>query len=163
MDINKSDWIEWANVPYCEIDTKDLPKYLLEKGDIVIARMADPGKVAIFETDTQAVFASYLIRIRLANRNYSYYLYYLMKSKYYQEFIIGAATGSVQKSLNAKGLTSGLPIVTPPKEVINMFNEIVGSLRSRINENVIESASLAKMRDSLLQRLMSGQIRVPAG
>jgi type I restriction enzyme S subunit len=136
MDINKGDWIDWTNVPYCEIEDKNLSKYLLEKGDIVIARMADPGKLEIFESDISAVFASYLIRIRLKNKGYSYYLYYLMKSKYYQEFILGAASGSVQKNLNAKGLTNGLPIILPTDEIIGRFNKIIGSLREKINENV---------------------------
>ncbi len=160
MDINKGDWIDWTSVPYCEIEDKNLPKYLLEKGDIVVARMADPGKLAIFESDIAAVFASYLIRIRLNNTNYSYYLYYLMKSKYYQEYILGAATGSVQKNLNAKGLTNGLPIIIPTNEIIIRFNKIIGSLRKKINENVTESINLSQIRDALLPKLMSGEIRV---
>ncbi len=160
MDINKGDWIDWASVPYCEIEEMNSPKYLLEKGDIVVARMADPGKLAIFESDIAAVFASYLIRIRLKNKAYSYYLYYLMKSKYYQEFILGAAGGSVQKNLNAKGLTNGLPIIIPSDEEIDSFNKIISSLREKINENVTESINLSQIRDALLPKLMSGEIRV---
>lgn len=41
-DINKQNWIEWDKVPYCEIDATDIPKYRLEVGDLVVARMADP-------------------------------------------------------------------------------------------------------------------------
>ncbi len=160
MDINKGDWIDWTSVPYCEIEDKNLPKYLLEKGDIVVARMADPGKLAIFESDIAAVFASYLIRIRLNNPNYSYYLYYLMKSIYYQEYILGAATGSVQKNLNAKGLTNGLPIIISADDTINRFNKIIGSLRKKLNENVTESINLSQIRDALLPKLMSGEIKV---
>ncbi len=159
MDINKGDWIDWTSVPYCEIEDKNLSKYLLEKGDIVVARMADPGKLAIFESDIKAVFASYLIRIRLKNKEYSYYLYYLMKSKYYQEYILGAASGSVQKNLNAKGLTNGLPIILPSDEIIDRFNKMVCSLREKINANVTENINLSQIRDSLLPKLMSGEIR----
>ena len=129
MDINKTDWINWDSVPYCEIEDKNLDKYLLKKGDIVCARMADPGKVAIFESNIPAVFASYLIRIRLKNPLYGYYLYYFMKSKKYQNYILGAALGSVQRNLNAKGLTTGLSMTVPPEELIKKFNDIISKLR----------------------------------
>ena len=160
MDINKNDWIDWTSVPYCEIEEKDVPKYLLKKNDIVIARMADPGKVAIFESDFPAIFASYLIRIRLKDPRFAYYLYYLMKSSYYQDFIEGATTGSVQMNLNAKSLTTGLSLALPGKELIYAFGSITENLRTKINHNVLESNSLTKIRDALLPKLMSGKIRV---
>jgi type I restriction enzyme S subunit len=160
MDINKGDWINLETVPYCEIDEKQFSKYRLEKGDIVIARMADPGKVAIFESNIDAVFASYLIRIRLMNPISSYYLYYLMKSSYYQYYIGGASSGTVQSNLNAKGLTRGLPILLPDEKNIDAFNLIIKLLRSKLNENVKENQILSQIRDSLLPKLMSGKIRV---
>ncbi len=160
MDINKGDWINWETVPYCEIDKKQYSKYRLEKGDIVIARMADPGKVAIFESEIDTVFASYLIRIRLLDPKNSYYFYYLMKSPYYQYYIVGASSGTVQSNLNAKGLTRGLPIVIPDKNTINTFNETVGILRKKLNENIKENQNIIQIRDSLLPKLMSGKIRV---
>ena len=42
-DINKKAWIEWESVPHCEIVEEDFKKYRLHEGDILIARMADPG------------------------------------------------------------------------------------------------------------------------
>ncbi|NLD64958.1 MAG: hypothetical protein GX648_00105 [Crenarchaeota archaeon] len=161
MDINKADWIDWSAVPFCEIDEKIKSKYLLSEKDIVIARMADPGKIAIYEAKIPAVFASYLIRIRLKKPILAYYIYYLMKSSYYQNFIEGAATGSVQKSLNAKALTNNLPIILPNEEIASMFDSIVGLLRKKINLNLEQSTTLSKIRDSLLPKLMSGKIRVP--
>ena len=42
--------INWNEVPYCEISEKDLKKYLLETGDIVIARTgASTGTNAIYD------------------------------------------------------------------------------------------------------------------
>jgi len=122
--------------------------------------MADPGKVAIYESNIDAVFASYLIRIRLLNPNYSYYLYYLMKSPYYQYYIMGASSGTVQNNLNAKGLTTGLSIIIPDETTIKKFNDIIGVLRKKINENISQSQNVGQIRDSLLPKLMSGKIRV---
>src|SRR5208283_288747 len=41
----------------------DHDKYRLSLGDILVIRMADPGKVGIVEQDVDAVFASYLVRL----------------------------------------------------------------------------------------------------
>ena len=70
-DINKKAWIDWSSVPYCEIMEKDFDKYRLHKGDVLIARMADPGHGVLIEEDQEAVFASYTISKSLyrINRN----------------------------------------------------------------------------------------------
>ncbi len=70
-DINKKAWIEWESVPYCEITKDDFEKYRLHKGDILIARMADPGHGCMIEGDREAVFASYLIRFRPLHERYT--------------------------------------------------------------------------------------------
>ena len=59
--------IDWNSVPYCEISEKDLPKYLLKEGDIVIARTgATTGySKRINKLHFDTVFASYLVRIRI--------------------------------------------------------------------------------------------------
>jgi type I restriction enzyme S subunit len=158
-DINKADWISWRDVPFCEIGEKDLEKYVLRRGDILIARMADPGKVAIFDVNVTAVFASYLIRVRLQNPEMAYYLYYLLKSRYYQDFILGAQSGSVQKNINAKGLTRGLPIVLPALDIVKKFDDSVTLLRGKINANCKESEILMQIRDSILPRMIKANVK----
>jgi len=84
-DINKKDWINWDEVPYCKISKKKYVKYKLAIGDILIARMADPGKVAIIEQKINSVFASYLIRLQIRNEDIQpYYLFYYLNSFKFQ-------------------------------------------------------------------------------
>src|SRR5436309_1559405 len=62
--------VDWDNVPFCRIDKADLPKYRLTTGDIVFARTgATTGKSFLVVDPPEAVFASYLIRLRLLNGN----------------------------------------------------------------------------------------------
>lgn len=65
MDINKRTFIDWSSVPYCPDHGLDFDKYALEPGDILVIRMADPGKVAIVEKPVRGVFASYLVRLKV--------------------------------------------------------------------------------------------------
>jgi type I restriction enzyme S subunit len=54
-----------------------------------------------------------------------------------------------------------LPIVFPLNEVLMAFDEIVCPLRQKIFANSVQAQTLASLRDNLLPRLISGQLRLP--
>jgi restriction endonuclease S subunit len=159
MDINKQDWIEWHKVPYCQISESDYKKYHLNIGDIVVARMADPGKSAIIDSDVDAVFASYLVRIKLKSLALSYYIHEFLKSDKYAEYVEGAKSGSVQANMNAKIITD-IVLILPPSNVLDEFLKLMSSLHNRLNFNIEESLTLSKLRDFLLPKFLSGEVRI---
>jgi type I restriction enzyme S subunit len=158
-DINKQNWIEWGSVPHCEIDSHAKQAYALQIGDLVVARMADPGKSAIIEDDIDAVFASYLVRLKTNSLAHSYYVYGFLKSELYAEYAEGARSGSVQANMNARVIV-GASLVVPPIEVMEQFLRAVLPLRQRLASNVRQSRTLAALRDALLPKLISGELRV---
>jgi len=158
-DINKRNWIEWEQVPHCPIGDGEETKYRLAVGDIVVARMADPGKAAIVEEEVDAVFASYLVRLKTQSLAHSYYLYGFLKSPAYAEYCIGAMGGSVQANMNAKVIVAA-DMVIPPTDVLQSLLDRVLPFRQRLVDAVQESRTLAAIRDALLPKLISGQIRV---
>lgn len=160
MDINKQNWIEWDKVPYCEIADEDITEYRLEVGDLVVARMADPGKSAIIEQPADAVFASYLVRLKTESMAHAYFVYGFLKSQAYADYSEGAMGGSsVQKSMNAKVIVD-VDLVIPPTQVLEKFLQYVLPLRKRLAANVDQSATLTSNRGALLPKLLSGEIRV---
>jgi type I restriction enzyme S subunit len=158
-DINKRNWIEWDSVPYCVIGHEGRAKYVLSLGDIVVARMADPGKSAIIEDQVDAVFASYLVRLRNESLAHSYYVHGFLKSQAYTEYSEGAKGGSVQANMNAKVIV-GAQLVIPPVLILEAFLGCVLPLRQKLVLNIRQSSSLAAVRDALLPRLISGELRV---
>jgi len=60
-DINKLAWIEWSTVPFCKIKQEDFEQYRLHPGDVLIARMADPGHGVVIEEPVEAVFLPYTL------------------------------------------------------------------------------------------------------
>jgi Type I restriction modification DNA specificity domain. len=65
----QNDRVNWESVPYCKIESANLPKYRLASGDIVFARTgATTGKSFLVDEPPDAVFASYLIRLRLIDK-----------------------------------------------------------------------------------------------
>ncbi len=158
-DINKRNWIDWGDVPHCEIDSDAKQAYALKIGDLVVARMADPGKSAIIEDEIDAVFASYLVRLKTRSLAHSYYVYGFLKSDLYAEYAEGAKSGSVQANMNAKVIV-GASLVVPPMAVMEEFLKAILPLRQRLVSNVRESRTLAALRDALLPKLISGELRV---
>jgi len=75
-------------------------------------------------------------------------------------YLLHIADGSVQKNLNI-ALVSSQKIICPSSEVLRAFDGLVGPLLERIRENGIQAQTLATLRDTLLPRLISGQLRLP--
>lgn len=159
-DINKNSYIDWDKVPFCPITDEDYKKYKLKQGDILVIRMADPGKVGIVEQSVEAVFASYLIRLKIKSLSVTpYYLFYFMLSDRYQNYINGASTGTTRKSASASVITD-ISLVIPPKEIIDMFEEIIMGYRKFLNILLKQNNILRRTRDLLLPKLISGELDV---
>ncbi|GAB5079649.1 restriction endonuclease subunit S [Arthrobacter sp. AD-310] len=159
-DINKKPWIEWDTTPNCTVSDLELSKYRVSAGDILVARMADPGKAAFIDPgDPEAVFASYLVRLKPHDPAQALYLYYFLRSPQYLEYAEGAMSGSVQKNMNAKVIVAA-DIALPGSALINRFSEAVRPLRSLIQSYLNENRTLVATRDALLPQLMSGKLRV---
>lgn len=159
-DINKTSFIDWTDVPYCPIDDEKYEKYKLSVGDVVIIRMADPGKVGIIETNIDAVFASYLIRLKIVSDLLSpYFLFYTLIADHYQGYITGASTGTTRKSASAPVITD-YKMVIPITKVRNEFETTISRLRRLVNTLLEKNANLRATRDLLLPRLVSGAVDV---
>lgn len=87
------------------------------------------------------------------------YLFYTMKSlhKLFDSF---DGEGTVFGSINKKTL-SAIQILLPSDGIVEQFNNIASSFDDRIRSLSDESSRLSLLRDTLLPRLMSGEIEVP--
>ncbi|WP_293930988.1 restriction endonuclease subunit S [Iodobacter sp.] len=54
-----------------------------------------------------------------------------------------------------------LPVVMPPDAVFNAFDDMAAAIRETIFTNNLQAQTLATLRDTLLPRLISGQLRLP--
>jgi len=162
MDINKTSYIQWDSVPYCTINDADYRKYKISPGDILIIRMADPGKLGIIEKEIDAVFASYLIRIQIKSASVtSYYLFYFLSSERYQNYIAGASTGTTRKSASA-GVITDINLLLPSQSIMESFETNISLCRKMLNNLLDRNAKLRHTRDLLLPKLISGEIDVEA-
>lgn len=111
----QNDNVDWESVPYCKIKQTDLPKYRLAVGDIIFARTgATTGKSFLVVDPPEAVFASYLIRLRLRDKTLlpEFVSLFFQTAEYWQAIKRGSV-GSTQGGFNATKLAS-LSIPVPP-------------------------------------------------
>jgi type I restriction enzyme S subunit len=125
--------VDWTSVPFCKIHKSDRPKYLLADGDIVFARTgATTGKSFLVADPPEAVFASYLIRLRLVDKALlPKFVSYFFHTSGYWESIQAGSTGSAQGGFNATKL-GALSIPIPPlakqKWIVEMLDEAFESI-----------------------------------
>lgn len=107
--------IDWNTVPYCQIQEKDREKYLLHKGDIVVARTgATVGYAKYIKEDVPAVFASYLVRLLVNSIDVDrHYVGLCVESNLFKEYIQSISNGSAQPNANAQ-MISSFEINLPP-------------------------------------------------
>ena len=159
-DINKTSYIEWDSVPYCPISPDENAKYKLAQGDVLVIRMADPGKVGIIEKAVDAVFASYLIRLEIKSKALSpYFLFYFLSSDRYQGYVTGASTGTTRKSASA-GVITDIHMVVPHEELRQQFEHKAEAMRRMLNSLLGSNSNLRRTRDLLLPKLISGEMDV---
>lgn len=89
--------------------------------------------------------------------NYNYYLYYFFKSNQGQHLIDGITGGSAQPKFNKTDFRASR-IRIPSKDELEAFNKKVIPLYNKIELNIFENETLAQLRDTLLPKLMNGEI-----
>jgi type I restriction enzyme S subunit len=111
----QNDHVDWESVPYCKIEKTNLSKYRLASGDIVFARTgATTGKSFLVDDPPEAVFASYLIRLRVLDKQLlpEFVSLFFQTAGYWQSIKDGSS-GSAQGGFNATKL-GALHIPVPP-------------------------------------------------
>lgn len=137
-----------------------LSKSTLYGGEIIISNVGDVGSVFLCpKLDKPMTLGNNIIMLRPEQENLRYYLYIWFKWLYGQSLIQGIKGGSAQPKFNKTDFKN-LPIFLPPDDLLEQFHQIVKPMFELINENNTENQSLTRTRDTILPRLMSGELDV---
>jgi len=120
--------VDWSTVPYCTPKlTSKIKNYYLKNGDIVFARTgATTGKSYIItDCPDGAVFASYLIRVRVNESVFPKFLFYFFQTPFYWSQISSNSVGSTTAGVNStklKGLRIPLPPIKTQKRIVSLLD-----------------------------------------
>ena len=159
----QDDHVDWDTVPSCDVGDTESEKYLLSAGDLVFARTgATVGKSFLLRgTVPRAVFASYLIRVKLRSHIDPRYVAYFFQSPAYWNQIAESSAGIGQPNVNGTKLAQIRVPVAPQKQQ----REIVAELEkqfSRLDEAVANlqrvKANLKRYKASVLKDAVEGRL-----
>lgn len=159
--------VNWNNVPFCDVPKVKLKDLQLKTNDILIARTGGTvGKSFVVKNISEvAVFASYLIRIRLIDNELIDFVKYFLDSPYYWQMISLKQSGTGQPNVNATKLSEIL-IPIPPIEEQKRIVAKIEKLMPLVDEYAesynrlqkIDNEFEDKLKQSVLQYAMEGKL-----
>jgi type I restriction enzyme S subunit len=129
---------------------------LLQVGTTIISARGTVGKVCLVGQDMAINQSCYGLRSKSAGGDY--FCFYLTKSLV--EILEARAHGSVFSTITRDTL-DGVSTIYPPLKAVQAFNAIAGGFLGKIKGNLNESLVLRSQRDTLLPKLISGELRIP--
>lgn len=91
---------------------------------------------------------------------YENYFDLFRKTDFFKDSVASLAIGGVRQSLSYDDL-SLIETIIPSKNIVEKFNNLYNQMKKTIKANKLENSRLSTLRDTLLPRLMSGEIEVP--
>lgn len=155
--------VNWDQVPFCEIDESDIEKFLLIENDILFTRTgATVGKSFLIEGNIPiAVFASYLIRIKLSKNINPKYLYYFFQSASYWKQIGNKSIGTGQPNINATSLSNIellLCSYEEQKRIVEKIDESFDNLNNTVGDFKRLKKQLTIYREIILKQAYNGKL-----
>ena len=131
---------------------------LFPAGTVVIAIYAAPtvGRLGILANEASFNQAACGL---IANEEFccSEFIYLYLKNQ--RDELNLMASGSAQQNLNV-GKIKSFPAFKVPKDLMNKFKDTIQPNFKKINSNALQIRTLEKLRDMLLPKLMSGEVRL---
>jgi type I restriction enzyme S subunit len=128
--------------------------YLVQGPGIVIGRKGTLGKVYFMEDNFYPIDTSYFIQTKVPQSNLIFE-YYLLKSLDFANMNSDSAVPGLNRNI-----ALGTQIQIPSQESILEFNQIAQPWFCKLHSNTKQIQTLEKLRDTLLPKLMSGEVRV---
>lgn len=152
--------IQLGDAPMVEVSEKEMSKWGLADGDLLVTRTGSIGKSAVYEKEMgPALPSAYLIRVRLnLAKADPWFVYYAFASPEGQRFLGASATAITQPNVNAKAIRT----VPVPLLELQAQKEIVRRIEAafaRIDRMTEEASRAAHLLDRLDERLLAKAFR----
>ena len=156
LSVNKNKFISCGNVNITNLGLKKSSAQLLPRGTVLFSSRAPIGYIAIAknELSTNQGFKSIVPKKNVGTM----YIYHFLKNNL--EMIEGRASGSTFKEISGSTMKK-LSVLLPPEKVLNCFEYACKLYFAQIESLEAENSTLTSLRDTLLPKMMSGEIRVP--
>lgn len=155
LSVDKSIFISHGENDITELGLQKSSATMMPAGTVLFSSRAPIGYIAIAanEVSTNQGFKSVVPNSNVGTA----YIYYLLKQLL--PTIEGMASGSTFKEISGSAMKT-VPTVIPDDATLKRFDDFCQPIMLQIQKNEMESKRLAELRDSLLPKLMSGELDV---
>ena len=159
-------WVSISDMGNCGTFINDSSEYLTKEAiqkfnivlvpqnSILLSFKLTIGRVAI--SNCQLTTNEAIARFTTEDMRERDFLYFYLKNFNYSSL---GSTSSIATAVNSK-IVKKMPILIPPIKILDAFHKIVYHNLERIRVNQLENKRLSILRDTLLPKLMSGEIEV---
>ncbi|WP_171040137.1 restriction endonuclease subunit S [Pseudoalteromonas sp. S1688] len=140
-----------------------LQRFLLNDGDIIMAMTgATVGKFGVLVSeDNEAYYLNQRVcKLTPKMEKGNPFLFSALNQPGVEEGILSAAQGSAQPNISANGILA-TKLLVPSKKTIEIFNRLLEDIYERKITLRKECYKLTKLRDTLLPKLISGELQIP--
>lgn len=157
LSINKSKFVSHGENDITELGLKNSSAAIMPEGTVLFSSRAPIGYIAIAagEVTTNQGFKSVVPKPEIGTP----FVYFFLKNTL--PVIEGMASGSTFKEVSGSTMKN-VPAVIPDAETLAKFSDFCAAIFAQQRTLEEQNQSLAKLRDSLLPKLMSGEIDVSA-
>jgi type I restriction enzyme S subunit len=144
-------------------------RHVLRPGDVIVANTEQGHDLLLIgypaivpkRFGSTGLFSHHLYRVRPKPESplTAHFIYLQLMNQRFRDVVTGHTNGTTVNMLAADGLQRP-PFVLPPKPVIDAFEWLVSPLFEKQEQLHDETPQLEKLRDALLPKLLSGEIRV---
>ncbi len=162
VQTNQSSILDWYDRAFTS-GTK------FKNGDTLLARITpslENGKTAYVDFLKEGEIgwgSTEFIVMRMKEGYHPFISYVIARDDDFREFAIGNMTGSTGRQRAQAQDLKEYEISIPPKNVIEKLNSAIEYIPIKIKANSIEIKTLENLRDTLLPKLMSGEVKVKHG
>ena len=163
--VNKGEVLEKQYYKFLREDIEIPQNKFVKKYDILLNSLGQGtlGRLHFFIEDEENVVIDQHITIIRADHETSFdsYLYHLLSSSKYTQIFDGLVSGSTGMQMLNISKVRSLTVCMPPVDLQKDFDNRIKTLYKKKEVLLYENEYLKLIRDSLLPKLMSGEIRVP--
>lgn len=143
-----------SGTDFIDINKRSKVDYL----DVLFTMIGTVGNILIV-SDESIDFAIKNIGLFKTSQNKKliHYAYYYLRSDFSEKYFKERLSGSTQQYVTLKTLRE-LPIIIPDDNIINIFNQILHPIFEIMKNNNQQTNNIISIRDSLLPKLMNGEI-----
>ena len=142
-------------------DIKKYDEYLLSKGDILIGMTGYVGETCLVPKLDKMPYQNQRVGKLIPTKDFfKEFIFSFTRQSNFKKKVEEIAQGSAQQNVSGKDIL-GLHFVFGNEEILKIFSDSTSDLFKKILLNFEENITLAMLRDTLLPKLISGELKIP--